>query len=317
MPTPTSHRAVHGTEIDAPANRVYSLIRDAAEWPRYFTPTVHVERTELDARSERLRIWATANGEVKHWTSHRTLDSGGLRVRFRQEVCSPPVAAMSGEWVLRERPGGRCELTLHHTFAAVDDRPEDVEWITTATDRNSRTELANVKALVERPESDTELLFSFKDSETVHGPAEAVYAFLAEAGKWPDRLPHVSRLDLTEPFDGAQVMTMVTRTNDGSEHTTESVRVCFPGERRIVYKQIGCPPLMTLHTGEWSIRDTGDGLLVTSQHTIRINESAIPGVLGADATVADARARVRAAVGGNSAATLALARRFAEAPDAA
>ncbi|MEU2791238.1 aromatase/cyclase [Streptomyces sp. NPDC007100] len=317
MPAPTSHSAVHHTEIDAPADRVYALIRDAADWPRRFAPTVHVERAELDARSERLRIWATANGEVKHWTSHRTLDPDGLRVRFRQEVCSPPVAAMSGEWVLRERPGGRCELTLHHTFAAVDDRPEDVEWITTATDRNSRTELANIKALAERPDTDAELLFSFEDSETVHAPAEAVYAFLAEAAKWPGRLPHVSRLDLTEPTPDVQVMTMVTRADDGSEHTTESVRVCFPGELRIVYKQIGTPPLMTLHTGEWSIRDTGDGLLVTSQHTIRINEAAIPEILGADATAADARTRVRAAVGGNSAATLALAKRFAEAPHAA
>jgi ribosome-associated toxin RatA of RatAB toxin-antitoxin module len=317
MPAPTSHRAVHRTEIDAPAVQVYALIRDAAEWPRHFAPTVHVERAQLDARSERLRIWATANGEVKHWTSHRSLDPDGLSVRFRQEVCSPPVAAMSGEWALREWPGGRCELTLHHTFAAVDDRPEDVEWITTATDRNSRTELANIKALAEHPGSDAELLFSFEDSETVHAPAEAVYAFLAEAGKWPGRLPHVSRLDLTEPSGGVQVMTMVTRAGDGSEHTTESVRVCFPDERRIVYKQIGTPPLMTLHTGEWSIRDTGNGLRVTSQHTIRINEAAITGILGADATAADARARVRAAVGGNSAATLALAKRFAEAPHAA
>ncbi|MFH8409273.1 aromatase/cyclase [Streptomyces sp. NPDC018019] len=317
MPAPTSHRAVHRTEIDAPADRVYALIRDAAEWPRHFTPTVHVERAELGARSERLRIWATANGEVKHWTSRRNLDPDALRVRFRQEVCSAPVAAMSGEWVLQERPGGGCELTLHHTFAAVDDRPEDVDWITTATDRNSRTELANIKALAERPDTDADLLFSFEDSEAVHAPAQAVYDFLAQAGKWPDRLPHVSRLDLTEPSDGVQVMTMVTRANDGSEHTTESVRVCFPEELRVVYKQIGTPPLMTLHTGEWSIREAGDGLLVTSRHTIRLNEAAIPGILGADATPADARARVRTAVGGNSAATLALAKRFAEAPHAA
>ncbi|RDG36585.1 aromatase/cyclase [Streptomyces corynorhini] len=317
MPVPTSHHAVHRIGIEAPAGRVYALIRDAAEWPRRFTPTVHVERAALDARGERLRIWATANGEVKHWTSRRTLDPEGLNIRFRQEVCSPPVAAMSGTWALRERPGASCELTLSHTFAVVDDRPEDVRWTTTATDRNSRTELANIKALAERPASGAQPLFSFEDSELVRAPAEAVYAFLAEARKWPARLPHVSRLDLAEPSDGVQVMTMATRAKDGSEHTTESVRVCFPEERRIVYKQVRTPPLMVLHTGEWSVRDTGNGLLVTSRHTVGINEAAVPAVLGADATVADARARVRAAVGGNSAATLALAKGFAEAPHAA
>ncbi|KOG87069.1 cyclase, partial [Streptomyces varsoviensis] len=69
------HRTVHETEIDAPADTVYAIIADATAWPERFTPTVHVEREPLGAAAERLRIWATANGEVKHWTSRRDLDA--------------------------------------------------------------------------------------------------------------------------------------------------------------------------------------------------------------------------------------------------
>ncbi|UQA97727.1 aromatase/cyclase [Streptomyces halobius] len=299
----------------APADQVYALIRDAVDWPQHFIPTLHVERAALGPDSERLWIWATANGDVTHWTSHRTLDPRRRRIVFEQEVCSPPVAAMSGEWTVDDGPDGGCELVLHHTFSAVDDLPENVDWITSATDRNSRTELANIRALAENAQADAELLFSFADSETVRGPSEQVYAFLQEAGAWPDRLPHVSRLDLREPSEGLQLMTMVTRAGNGSEHTTESVRVCFPHDR-IVYKQLTTPPLMATHIGQWLLQETDDGVCVTSHHTIRVNEAAIPAVLGPEATPATARDYLREAVGGNSAATLSLAKRFAEAPHA-
>ncbi|MGA5560979.1 aromatase/cyclase [Streptomyces platensis] len=320
MPAPRTHHAVHDTVIDASAERVYALVADAVSWPQRFTPTVHVRREETGTQSERLHIWATANGEVKHWTSHRTLDPERRRVTFRQEICSPPVAAMDGEWVIEELSGGGSKLTLHHDYAAVDDLPADVTWITAATDHNSRTELANIKTLAEswrEPESD-DLLFSFEDHETVHARTETVYDFLRDAAQWPTRLPHVSRMELAEPSDGVQQMTMVTRAGSGgAEHTTESVRVCFPAERTIVYKQVTTPPLMALHTGRWTVTDTGTGLRVTSQHTIRLNAAAIPAVLGEGATPAQARRYVREAVGGNSAATLALAKEFAEARHAA
>ncbi|MEU7040853.1 aromatase/cyclase [Streptomyces varsoviensis] len=305
------HRTVHETEIDAPADTVYAIIADATAWPERFTPTVHVEREPLGAAAERLRIWATANGEVKHWTSRRDLDAAARRVRFRQEVCSPPVAAMGGEWVVEERPGDATRLVLHHDFEAVDDHADQVAWIGTATDRNSRTELANIKALAEGWEDRSELVFSFSDSELIDGPADVAYDFLQQAAKWPDRLPHVSRMELTEPAPNVQAMTMVTRAGNGSEHTTESVRVCFPADR-IVYKQLVTPPLMTTHTGVWRLEKTAGGIKVTSHHTIALNASAIPAVLGEEATPASARAYVRAAVGGNSAATLAHAKRFTE-----
>ena len=41
---------------------------------------------------------------------------------------------------------------------------------------------------------------------------EEVYEFLYRASEWPQRVPHVDRVDLTEDAPGVQVMAMDTRT---------------------------------------------------------------------------------------------------------
>jgi aromatase len=90
----------HEVTVRAPAATGYRLIADVQNWPRIFPPTVYVDRLESSGRTERIRIWATANGEAKNWTSRRVLDPAALRIEFRQEVSTPPVAAMGGTWLI-------------------------------------------------------------------------------------------------------------------------------------------------------------------------------------------------------------------------
>ncbi|WP_433170089.1 aromatase/cyclase [Actinoallomurus sp. CA-150999] len=309
--TATQH-TVHRIDIGAAPDLVFQIIADAADWPLHFGPTIHVDRTALDSPAERLSIWATANDDVKHWTSRRDVDREAGKVAFRQEVSAPPVASMGGEWIVEAGPDGCTRLTLTHDFTAVDDDPAHLDWIGRATDRNSRTELANIKTLAEEHDRTAALTFSFEDSVLVDGAPEAVYEFLYDAARWPDRLPHVGDLKVREEVPGIQVMTMDTRAADGSVHTTESVRVCFPAER-IVYKQTLPPALMTAHVGEWTVAKTADGVLATSRHTVTVREEAVETVLGAGATVQQAKDFIRKAAGGNSAATLGHAKTFVEA----
>ncbi|MFD7666453.1 aromatase/cyclase [Streptomyces sp. NPDC059788] len=312
MSVPGKHRTLHSITVAAPAETVYGIVADVTTWPQYFAPNVHVEHLERTADTERIRIWATANGEVKSWTSRRTLDAAGLRVDFRQEVSQPPVAAMGGAWVVTPAGDAACLLELHHDFEAVGDDPAGVEWITAAVDRNSAAELDGIKELAEAAGELDELVFTFDD--TVHMAADGadVFDFLNRADLWPERLPHVARLDLTEDEPGVQVMAMDTSAADGSVHTTESVRVVF-GRDRIVYKQTTVPALMTAHTGRWTIEPAGDGVDVTSRHTVTLKPSAVEKVLGAGRTVADAREYVHRALSTNSTNTLKLARDHAEA----
>lgn len=311
MPHPGAHETKHEITIHAPADHVYSLIADVAHWPFIFQPTVHVDHVERGGHTERIQIWATANGEVKSWISRRHLDEEKLRIDFRQEVSAPPVAAMGGSWLIDQTPENESRVRLLHDYRAVDDDPDKLAWIDRAVDHNSRSELAALKNAAERTAGNADLVMTFEDSVRITGAAEDIYDFINEAQHWPSRLPHVASVSLREETAGVQLLEMETHTKDGSVHSSTSVRICFP-HSKIIYKQIQVPPLMTTHTGQWLLTEDADGTTATSQHTVMISESNIAPILGDKAVTADARRYVRAALGGNSLATLEQARKYAE-----
>ncbi|MFC8076482.1 aromatase/cyclase [Streptomyces sp. NPDC057307] len=300
----------HEVSVRAPAAEVYRLIEEVWNWPELFPPTIHVEHLERDGAQERIRIWATANGQGKSWTSRRTLDPAALRIDFRQEVSSPPVASMGGAWIISPVSDEESLVELLHDYRAVGDDPDSLAWIDEAVDRNSRSELAALKAGIELNVHEDRTM-SFEDSIHIEGSAQDVYDFLNEAGLWEQRLPHVARVSLTEETPGLQVLEMDTRAKDGSTHTTRSFRVCLaPG--RILYKQVTLPPLLALHTGRWSIEEHEDGVTATSQHTVVIDPANIAAVPGAGGSLAGAKEFARQVLGTNSLATLGHAKEYAE-----
>ncbi|GGT19275.1 aromatase/cyclase [Streptomyces purpureus] len=310
MSGPKVHEVEHEITVAASAKSVYQLLVEVENWPLMFPPSVHVERLEQSGENERIRIWATANGAAKTWTSRRRLVPAEGRIEFRQEVSSPPVAAMGGAWIVEADGEERCRVRLLHDYRAVDDDPAALEWIAAAVDRNSHAELDALKATAEGGDEAAGKLLSFEDTTQIAGTAQEVFDFINEADLWAERLPHVARVEL-EDEAGLQLLEMDTRTTDGSTHTTKSVRVCLsPG--RILYKQIQLPALMTLHTGQWRFEENADGVLATSQHTVVINEANIASVLGAQAGLEEARAMVRKALGTNSLSTLAHAKAHVE-----
>jgi aromatase len=306
-----AREVAHEITVRAPATTVYRLIADVENWPRIFPPTIYVDHLERGDGEERIRIWATANGEAKNWTSRRTLDPDHLLITFRQEVSTPPVAAMGGTWIIEPLAGTSSRIRLLHDYRAIDDDPASLAWIDEAVDRNSRSELGALKTNVELAHAAEELTFSFEDTIQVNGSAKDVFDFINEADLWTERLPHVASVRFEESTPGLQTLEMDTRAKDGSTHTTKSFRVTFP-HRKIAYKQVTLPALMTLHTGYWTFTETDDGCTASSQHTVTLNPANIERILGPDATVADAREYVHTALSTNSCATLNHAKAFAE-----
>ncbi|MGW4125908.1 aromatase/cyclase [Nocardia sp. NPDC004711] len=312
MTAQTTREVEHNIAIAAPPSEVYRLLAEVENWPRLFPPSVYVTRLEHDGNEERIQIWATANGEAKNWISRRILDPEALRITFWQEVSAPPVAQMNGTWII-EPQGEHTHLRLLHSYWAIDDDPAGLDWIEKAVDENSRAELPGLKAAVESAVGTSDLTLAFVDSVRIAGAASDVYDFVNEADRWTERLPHVAAVELTETTPGVQVLRMDTLTKDGSRHTTESVRVCFPRDR-IVYKQTTLPALMDLHTGHWEFQQNPDGTTTaSSQHTVILRADRISEILGPDAGVPEARTFVREALGANSRATLDHAKNYAEA----
>nr|AAF00205.1 cyclase [Streptomyces fradiae] len=307
----TTRSVEHEITVEAPAAAVYRLIAEVENWPRIFPPTIYVEHLERGEGEERIRIWATANGKAKNWTSRRTLDADNLRITFRQEVSTPPVAAMGGTWIIEPLSGDSSRIRLLHDYRAVDDDPQGLKWIDEAVDRNSRSELAALKTNVELAHASEEITFSFEDTVWIDGSAKDAYDFVNEAGLWVERLSHVASVRFSEDTPGLQSLEMDTLAKDGSTHTTKSYRVTFP-HHRIAYKQVTLPALMTLHTGYWTFTENESGTAASSQHTVVLNTENIAGILGPEATVADAREFIRGALSTNSRATLGHAKDYAE-----
>jgi aromatase len=293
----------HSLISGAPARELYELAADVTRWPAMFEPTVYVHHLERDAHTERFRMWARVNGTVQSWVSRRELDPEGLRIRFDQEASASPVAGMGGEWIFHPLPGGGTEIVLTHDFRAIGDDPESVRWIEEGLDRNSPVELAALARVAEQGLAAQELIFTFADTVTLDCSPATAYEFINRSDLWPQRLPHVQRVHLTEEVPHVQLMDMDTVTRDGSAHTTKSVRVCRPGEW-IAYKQLVTPRLLAGHSGRWLFAACPGGTQVVAEHTAALDPSAIHEVLGAAATPAEARAYVRSALGTNSRTTL-------------
>jgi ribosome-associated toxin RatA of RatAB toxin-antitoxin module len=301
---------VHTRVVAASREVLYGLVADVTRWPVVFGPSLHVHYLERGDTAERFQLWARVNDEVKTWTSRRTLDPVGFSITFEQERSQAPILSMGGEWVFTSLPGGLTEVVLKHHYSAAS--AEDAEWIATAVDRNSEAELAALGRVAELGHPVDELIFTFSDVVTIDGTAADAYDFVHRSDLWPERLPHVGRVHLVEDEAGNQDMEMDTITADGSAHTTRSIRLCFAGES-IVYKQLKPPKLLFGHSGAWSFADADGGAVVTAQHTVAINPEAVREVLGAEATVADARAYLRDALGGNGRATMTHAGAYAQA----
>jgi aromatase len=306
----SDHREIeHEVRISAPAADIYRLLAEVENWPRLFPPTIYVDPVERTENSERIRIWATANGEVKNWTSRRILDPDALRIDFRQEVSPPPIAEMGGAWVIEPLSDTESRVRLLHDYRT--DSLDGLTWVHGAVDTNSKSELAALKANVELNPAAEDLTLSFEDTVEVKGSVSDLYSFINEANLWPERLPHVSNVRLDEDDQGLQMLEMDTQSKDGSTHTTKSYRVTFPN-RKIAYKQVTLPALMSLHTGYWSFEERDGIVVVSSQHTFVVNTENVRGFLGADATLAAAKDYVRSALSANSLATLSHAKAFAE-----
>jgi hypothetical protein len=101
-------------------------------------------------------------------------------------------------------------------------------------------------------------------------------------------------------------------TPDGRAHTTRSVRICFPN-RKIVYKQIGLPPLLTAHLGHWLFEENPEGLIASARHEATIKPSALS-LLAPEATVQDARRYLRKVLSANSMSNLRIAKDLVERP---
>ncbi|WP_144121434.1 SRPBCC family protein [Catellatospora sichuanensis] len=293
-------------EVAAPAAVAFEIINDLRHWPQFFPDGVHAEP---DADGANVRWWALDGDAVRQWSTTRTVDRAGLRVVTEQAACAAPLVSVRTEWTFAPQGEQACEAELTVTVTAAPGA-EGAD-AAAAQLEGAQEIVARVKGLAERWDELAQLVISFEDPLFIAGQPQQVYEFLYAADKWPERVPHVTALSMTEDQPGVQFFDMDTVTPEGRAHTTRSVRVCLP--HKIIYKQIGLPKLLDAHTGHWHFVETPEGVTVHARHTATIKPSAL-NLLGEDTTVADARRYLRRVLSTNSLQTLRHAQAYAEEP---
>ena len=240
--------------------------------------------------------------QVCSWRTRRSLDPDQGQITFEQERTHRPVTGMAGRWEFRPLDDGGSQVELSHWFT-VDGGDAERDQVAAAVDHNSTRDLAALCRLATLGSAVNELVFSFADQVRLPVSAAEAYEFIERSDRWPQVLPHVSRVELTEPQPGVQDMEMESVTVDGRVYTTRSLRLCFPGER-IVYKQLVPPAMLFGHCGAWEFADTDRGSVVTARHTVAVNPAAVGEILGPGHDLADARMYLRDALSANSLQTL-------------
>lgn len=268
------HVGRHEVVVRASAPAVYRLLAELSSWPLMFQPFVHLEPLGADGDFARVGMWTTADGAVKHWVVLRRLDQDRLTVRFRPEVVPPPLASMERAWIVEPLSDAKCVARTTHDYQVATDDPATLETVRAQLDGIAETELAAVRAMAELETSSPELRLALHAGVDIDGPPAAVYDFLFDAGRWPDRMPHVARADLLH--DGrharnAQLLEMETREAGGGLLTTRTARVGFP-PRLIAYKHLLLPPVGKAHCVRLRIEDAPHGATVTCVQDVVLTE---------------------------------------------
>jgi C7-C12 aromatase (ARO/CYC) len=297
--------------VKAPVDVVRRLVMDVAGWPQLHRPAVHAEHLDHNDDGDLIQHWSTVDHDTVYtWRERRQLHDGGARLSFVHEPAEPPFADLRGEWTFEPTADGAVTVRMCQRFALLE--PSEAE----TTRQRERLRAINQEYLetlryaAENHQELQRLTISFEDPLFVAGSIEDAYAYLYEADKWPERIPHVKALTLAEKTPNIQFFDMDTVTPDGSAHTTRSVRICLPNNK-IVYKQTEPPKALDAHTGHWLFTPTPEGVIASARHTATIRPEGLD-VLGPGTTVEDARRWLRRVLSANSMGNLRLTKEYAE-----
>ncbi|QDY06403.1 aromatase [Micromonospora sp. HM134] len=295
--------------VDVARETAFDLVADVGRWPQFHPSAVHAEVLHSNDKGDLIQYWAlVSDSAVRTWRAVRRVDRPGHRITLTHLDAESPASGIRAEWVFTELAPHRTEVVLrHHIDAQAEaDLGPLLEQIT----KDSGEQLDTLRDTAARLTELDELVVSFTDPLFVAGAVEDAYDYLYRADLWPERIPHVVGLTLTEEVPDVQFFDMETKGPDGSTHTVRSVRICLP-PKLIVYKQISLPAMLDAHTGHWKFTEVPEGVIAEARHTSTIKPSALS-LLGAGTTIGHARRYLRRLLSGNSMSNLTLAKAFAE-----
>jgi aromatase len=146
----TTQRTTHRLTIKAPADLVFTVLRDSSHWPFLDGLTVYSERVSGEDADHELRTSVVANGALNSSNCRRVFDAAGHRAEFQQLGLEHPLLKLGGNWAIL-RTDGRSEVTLTHEFEVDEEGSgELLELMHRMIDEYSQRELEALRLSSER-----------------------------------------------------------------------------------------------------------------------------------------------------------------------
>lgn len=146
----TTRRTTHRLTIEAPAELIFTVLRDASHWPFLDGLTVYSERVSGEDADHELRTSVVANGALNSSNCHRVFDAAGHRAEFQQLGLEHPLLTLGGHWAIL-RTDGKSEVTLTHEFEVDEEGAgELLELMHRTIDEYSQRELEALRLSSER-----------------------------------------------------------------------------------------------------------------------------------------------------------------------
>ncbi len=307
-PVPDGIRTAHTVMLSSPAPILRRLLGEVERWPLVFGAVVYAATAEGPRPGADL--WLHADGRVARWSGElRTRPDGSrleTRISRRPAASGTPNAAVRVSWTLEAVGPASTRVTLSQEADPAEDEADFPFG-----ESGLVSLLADLAVFADLGDALDEWVFAFEDTVCAQGAAADALRFLARAQDWPGAISHVASVRLDEPEPGVQFAVTGVRAPGGGVQKVPSVRVSLPD--RVAYTPLTVPPFASAHLGEWIVAQRAeDTVAITGRHTVALRPDRIAAAFGPRTTAADARSRVRAALGAHSLATLEAARRHTE-----
>lgn len=150
MSATTRRTTTHRLTIKAPADLIFTVLRDSSHWPFLDGLTVYSERVSGDEADHELRTSVVANGSLNSSNCHRVFDADRHRGEFQQLGLEHPLMQMGGRWAILQADASS-EVTLTHEFEVDEEGTgELLELMHRTIDDYSRRELEALRLSSER-----------------------------------------------------------------------------------------------------------------------------------------------------------------------
>jgi ribosome-associated toxin RatA of RatAB toxin-antitoxin module len=302
----TLHRTERDTVVAAPAPQVLALLAEVADWPLLLARIVHVEPLAPDGAARLAHVWSLSPRGIDDWVCRVLADPDAGALHVAHVVARPPASALSARWHAEPLAAGRCRLTLSQQFEAIADDPDAVRLLGRLFGATAESDLASLREAARIHAAHPGCRFAFGERVPLESGAspDAAFDFLSRPEKWPEHVPGIASMALREEQPGTQWLEMGVEEPDGSVRAEMTARLCFPGRRLIVQKDVRPRVLLYSHTSSFTVELQADGGAISCRHTVVLDPDAVAAALGPEATLADASDKVRRVVSAESLVTL-------------